>query len=86
MCKSLYFYLTPFLKDLIGRKEEALFIERLFIEEGKDILNQILISHYAGQQQDPFIHFDKYEDKLIIISSLSNIIWEEFLEKMSTLD
>ena len=31
-------------------------------------------------------HFDKYEDKLIIISSLSSLIWEEFLEKMSTLD
>ena len=86
ICVAISGLLTPFLKDLIRRKEDALFIERLFIEEGKDILKQILISYYAGQQQEPFIHFDKYEDKLIIISSLSSLIWEEFLEKMSTLD
>lgn len=74
--------LTPFLRDLIKRNEDTLFIEKLFIEEGKDILKQILISHYDQEQQDPFIYFDKYEDKLIIISSLSKNKWENFFAKM----
>lgn len=75
--------LTPFLRELVKKNEDTFFIEKLFVDEGKDILNQILVDYYATKQEEPFIHFDKHEDKLIILSSLSQDKWREFLFKMS---
>ena len=75
--------LTPFLRELVKKNEDTFFIEKLFVDEGKDILKQILVDYYATKQQEPFIYFDKNEDKLIILSSLSQDKWREFLFKMS---
>ena len=55
----------------------------MFIVEAREILQQILASYFAEQQPEPFICFDREQDKLIILSCLSQDLWLDFLERMS---
>ncbi|MBP2628997.1 MAG: hypothetical protein H6Q69_2290 [Firmicutes bacterium] len=76
--------LTPFLREFVNSNiDDALFVERMFVVEAKAVLEQILITYFNTQPHEPFIHFDKNNDKLIILSSLSQDKWMRFLEEMS---
>lgn len=77
--------LTPFLKEFIKRNEEAaLFVERMFMAEIEEVLEQILQRYFGTQLYAPFFHFDKKQDKLIVLSSLSKAKWLHFLDAMSS--
>lgn len=76
--------LTPFLRSFISiHQQDADFVEKMFIVEAREILQQILASYFAEQQPEPFICFDREQDKLIILSCLSQDLWLDFLERMS---
>lgn len=76
--------LTPFLADFIRRhQEEAVFVERMFTVEARDALKQVLAMYFTEEQPEPCISFDLEKDKLIILSSLSQEMWQKFLESMS---
>ena len=73
--------LTPFLQDAIknGMEDDDPFIAKLFVAEGKTVLEDILAQYFSSQAYNPFIYFDKSSDKLIILSSLSKKSWLHFL-------
>ncbi len=73
--------LTPFLQDAIknGMEDDDPFIAKLFVAEGKTVLEDILAQYFSTKAYNPFIYFDKSSDKLIILSSLSKKSWLHFL-------
>lgn len=77
--------LTPFLREFINTDSDgALIIEKIFIMQTKKVLEEIFIKYFNSKTYEPFIYFDKHNDKMIVLSSLSKDQWINFLERMCT--
>ncbi|MCE5285370.1 MAG: DUF2294 domain-containing protein [Pelosinus sp.] len=73
--------LTPFLKEFVRNETaDAVVIEKIFVTQTEILLEQIFRKHFSTEIHKPFIFFDKINDKLIILSSLSQSIWDSFLD------
>lgn len=73
-CNITYFHIFPpiYYGDMIC----SFFVN--FFE--KPIFNK----YFNSEPYEPFIYFDKHNDKMIVLSSLSKDQWINFLERMCT--
>ena len=77
--------LTPFLREFVNNDSpDALVIEKVFIMQTNKVLEEIFIKYFNTKPHEPFIYFDKNNDKMIVLSSLSKDKWMKFLDRMYT--
>lgn len=75
--------LTPFLKTFFtSNKQEASVIEKCFFAQAEMLLAQLFQDYFACTPHKAFIHFDSANDKLIILASLSEAKWLQFLDML----
>lgn len=74
--------LTPFLKKFIdsSRQVASVVEEAIFLQTGK-LLEEIFKKYFDAEPCEPFVFFDKDNDKVVAIASYR---WKAFLDKMCT--
>lgn len=75
--------LTPFLQQLSqSDAEAAAFVEKMFLLQAQAALAQIFADNFTAKSGEPFLHFDRAQNCLVMLVMLSEQEWITFLDTL----